>query len=1048
MLRRVIQNVAPPEGLFEDVTWIFVAHQTYADHLESLLLQIVNEDGFCKNYEIKYVDQVLPGAACSVMAARYAFDTPDASLFIVNSDQLVDWDAAEFYKSCAASTSDGHVITFTPEELTPAWSYCLMRDDGSIESIHEKQVVSSIATVGMYYWTRGSDFAFAAQCMFDAEFKVNNEFYVAPVYNFAFDGARFMPYNVQRMHGLGVPRDLVTYLRDNVRGAPSVAAARTNDPVRIVAHRGNVHGPSEHENTPHTIRAALRVGYDVEIDVRALGDAEGAPRWYLGHDAPEHEVPYEFLVQPGVVCHAKNARALELLSRDARAHVFSHDADDVVLTSRGLLWTYPEKELAGPRSVAVMCANDAAAYAQAPWGVCTDHGAALLLSRISAVHAVDAVVFDLDGTLVETRELHSVALNDALREVAGEQYVITAAEHARSYDGLSTNQKLKKLNAEKNMPPELNKLVWERKQELTNEAVMRSVHPDARIINALRAIKAAGFPIGVASNCIRSSVNLILKCLGLYELVDLSVCNEDVERPKPHSDIYTLAAQCFGTIPERLLVVEDAPFGWQAARSAGCALLRVRSPSDVTAEAVLGEVALLNSSPPPTTVLIPLAASVPREHTGDGCTRPAHPAALDVRGEPAVRRVVESVVSRRHPQRFVFVVMGDALPDAVLYAAVDYAPCTIVRLDAPTRGALETCLHAAYAVEKKAPLLVCDGGHVTHWAPGDDVDFLLDTRADVGVSVVRPSPPDVAALSYCTLKDVDIVTEVAEKMRISDTALSGLYWWRSAEDFLTDARDAVESSRFYVAQAVQSAVDQRRGVRAVFADAMHALKNAADVAAYAPVHFARHVAAEYARVYDDLAARHDFYRAQEPVNVRDDERTCIAAYGELVNVPPAVHTLLGAIEATFSQRHVVYLPNGPHLLHVTVFKCTPFTEKNVSPFTLATAQTHMTGLVAQHMKLPFHIRFTRIVATRDALVLCGVPDAPLDELRRNAARAFPNSPAGQTLCSATLVRFCVPLSSTERCVLNALLENYGAVGDIGKAKVVKIDTTCCKLRMS
>jgi hypothetical protein len=119
--------------------------------------------------------------------------------------------------------------------------------------------------------------------------------------------------------------------------------------MKLIAHRGLVNGPNkERENHPDQIKEALRNGYDCEIDIRWIDNA-----WYLGHDNPDHSVPYEFLEQPGLWIHAKNLDALYVLGADAKLNFFWHQEDDHTLTSQGYIWTYPRKTLT-KNSVMVM----------------------------------------------------------------------------------------------------------------------------------------------------------------------------------------------------------------------------------------------------------------------------------------------------------------------------------------------------------------------------------------------------------------------------------------------------------------------------------------------------------------------------------------------------------------------------------------------------------------------------------------------------------------------------------------------------------------------
>ena len=138
---------------------------------------------------------------------------------------------------------------------------------------------------------------------------------------------------------------------------------------RIISHRGNIEGPNpEKENHPDYILNALSKGFDVEIDLRVIGD-----RLYLGHDEPQYEIDVSFLYKSGMWIHAKNIDAAYYLTLRNALHWFFHDQDDCVLTSKGYLWTYPGKQLTH-NSVAVMPERVEDPYDLSfCYGICTDY---------------------------------------------------------------------------------------------------------------------------------------------------------------------------------------------------------------------------------------------------------------------------------------------------------------------------------------------------------------------------------------------------------------------------------------------------------------------------------------------------------------------------------------------------------------------------------------------------------------------------------------------------------------------------------------------------
>lgn len=135
-----------------------------------------------------------------------------------------------------------------------------------------------------------------------------------------------------------------------------------------ISHRGNLTGPNkEQENQPEYVLKALRAGFDVEIDVWLVGDD-----LFLGHDHPDHKIDLRFLYHGNFWCHAKNVDVLAFLAQNG-FHCFWHQEDDVTLTSRGYLWTYPGKPLTGHKSIAVMPERVPGWDVSKAWGICSDH---------------------------------------------------------------------------------------------------------------------------------------------------------------------------------------------------------------------------------------------------------------------------------------------------------------------------------------------------------------------------------------------------------------------------------------------------------------------------------------------------------------------------------------------------------------------------------------------------------------------------------------------------------------------------------------------------
>ena len=159
--------------------------------------------------EIITIDHITEGAACTVLLAEKYIDNDD-EMMIANSDQYVDTDINDYLPKLG--NNDGLIMTMPANH--PKWSYIRFDDNGFVTEVREKEVISNEATVGIYNYKHGADFVKYAHQMIEKNIRVNNEFYVAPVYNeMIADGKKIVFHNVgEKMHGLGTPEDLNKFL--------------------------------------------------------------------------------------------------------------------------------------------------------------------------------------------------------------------------------------------------------------------------------------------------------------------------------------------------------------------------------------------------------------------------------------------------------------------------------------------------------------------------------------------------------------------------------------------------------------------------------------------------------------------------------------------------------------------------------------------------------------------------------------------------------------------------------------------------------------------
>lgn len=192
--------------------------------------------------------------------------------------------------------------------------------------------------------------------------------------------------------------------------------------------------------------------------------------------------------------------------------------------------------------------------------------------------AQKTVLFDMDGVLIDAREWHFDALNEALG-IFG--YEISTLEHLRRFDGMTTKMKLRILSEEKGLPSSLHNLISDVKQDRTLRIAAANCYPNVQHLILIFRLRELGVKVGVVTNSIRKSAEFMLNYAGILDYLDILITNEDVEKGKPSPEGYLKAMKELGAAPENTWVVEDGEYGAEAARSAGANVLRVSAPDEV-----------------------------------------------------------------------------------------------------------------------------------------------------------------------------------------------------------------------------------------------------------------------------------------------------------------------------------------------------------------------------------------------------------------------------------------------------------------------------------
>lgn len=204
MIQVVIENLRPQQ----EHQFIFICQN---EHLKKYQLNEVLKK-LVPHSQIIGIDGATEGAACTVLKAKSLINSSEP-LMIANCDQYIKADINSYLK--AQSELDGLIMTMTASDSR--WSFAKLNSQGLVTEVREKQIISNQATVGIYNFKQGKDFVQAAEQMIEKNIRVNNEFYVAPVYNELIEqGKKIGAYNIgnlnEAMFGIGTPEDLKAFL--------------------------------------------------------------------------------------------------------------------------------------------------------------------------------------------------------------------------------------------------------------------------------------------------------------------------------------------------------------------------------------------------------------------------------------------------------------------------------------------------------------------------------------------------------------------------------------------------------------------------------------------------------------------------------------------------------------------------------------------------------------------------------------------------------------------------------------------------------------------
>jgi len=447
---------------------------------------------------------------------------------------------------------------------------------------------------------------------------------------------------------------------------------------------------------------------------------------------------------------------------------------------------------------------------------------------------IKLIIFDLDGVLVNTKQLHYNSLNMAIKDY-NSNYVISYDDHLKYYDGLPTRKKLKILTKRTGLSEDVYDFLSTSKQKYTIELIRKEIPYDERLVNIFKKLKEDGYKIYVASNSIRETTKLLLYKCGVIEYVDYFVSNEDVKNSKPNAEMYLTCMCHAGVNPKETLIIEDSPVGIEGAINSCGHLLVVKNPEDVNYKKIKDKIMSIQNGKNNILVLDNLNVLIPMEGEGSrfknaGYTFPKP--LIEVNGKPMIQIIIESlgikanyiyVVKKEHYEKYNLSYMLNLLTPG----------CKIVTSENKKfPGATGAVLCAEDLINNDKPLIIANSDQYIEWNPIEFYYKMSENKCDGGILTFENTHPK---WSYVKLDEEENVIELKEKIVISNKATVGIYYYAKGSEFVKYAKQMLADEKnkvngeFYVAPIYNEYIKDKKKIKIYDVEKMRGLGTPEDL---------------------------------------------------------------------------------------------------------------------------------------------------------------------------------------------------------------------------
>ncbi len=423
------------------------------------------------------------------------------------------------------------------------------------------------------------------------------------------------------------------------------------------------------------------------------------------------------------------------------------------------------------------------------------------------------IIFDLDGVLVDTRDIHFYALNKSIKKAG--LNAINFKEHVKKFDGLPTKEKLKILNETNQIPLKKNKIITKYKKIYTDQILKKKIKYNKKIYNLFLNLNK-NYNIGIATNAIKSTLNVCISNLKIKKFIKFSISNEEVKNPKPHPEMYMKIMLNMDAKPSETLILEDSYYGRTAVKECGANLMPIDKLKDVNMKNIKSFLKEMNSKnsfkiqknhtwdDKKLNIVIPMAGAGKRfSEAGYSFPKPL----IEIFSKPMIQWVIECININAN---YIFLVQKEHQEKYNLSSLLNILKpnCKIVEIDHLTNGAASTVLLAKKYIDNDYPLIICNSDQYFQWNSSSIMYKFKKTNVDGGILCFNALHPK---WSYAKCDDRGMVIEVAEKKVISNNATVGFYYWKHGKDYVFYANQMIKknirvNNEFYVCPVFNEAI--------------------------------------------------------------------------------------------------------------------------------------------------------------------------------------------------------------------------------------------------